>query len=60
LQLDGTALPSLALENFQELENLNESDRDKAEEAIADALGTMYAGQYLLSHSDLVERIAVF
>jgi len=43
--LDGTALPSLAPENFQELEDLglNGSDRDKAEEAIADTLGTMYA-----------------
>ncbi|KAH9967253.1 cytochrome P450 [Russula dissimulans] len=40
--LDGTALPSIALENFQELENmvLSGSDRDKAEEAISDALAT--------------------
>jgi len=42
--LNGTALPSLALENFQELENsgLSGPDRDKAEELIASALGTMY------------------
>ncbi|KAH9967250.1 cytochrome P450 [Russula dissimulans] len=43
--LDGTVLPSLALENFQELDNtgLSGSDRDKAEEAISGALATMYA-----------------
>jgi len=43
--LNGTALPSLALENFREVENLNLSgpDRDKAEETIAGALGSLYA-----------------
>ena len=53
MQIDGTALPSLALENFQELEDmgLSGSERDKAEEAISGALGTMYAGQYLLCHA---------
>jgi hypothetical protein len=53
LQLDGTVLPSLALENFQELDNtgLSGSDRDKAEEAISGALATMYAGQYLLCYA---------
>ncbi|KAH9967252.1 cytochrome P450 [Russula dissimulans] len=42
--LDGTALPSIALENFQGLDNMgmSGSDRDKAEEAISGALGTMY------------------
>ena len=46
LQLNGTAIPSLALENLQELENknLNESDHNKAEEVIAGALATMYSG----------------
>jgi hypothetical protein len=45
-QLNGTALPSLALENFQEVENLKlrGSDRDEAEEIIAGALGSIYAG----------------
>jgi hypothetical protein len=54
LQLNGTALPSLALENFQELEieGLSGFDHEKAEESIAGALGTMYAGQYLLCRSD--------
>jgi len=43
--LNGTALPSLALENFQEVENLKlrGSDRDEAEEIIAGALGSIYA-----------------
>jgi hypothetical protein len=47
-QLNGTALPSLALENLQELENLklSESDRYMAEEAIAGVLGSIYSGQY--------------
>jgi hypothetical protein len=45
-QLNGTALPSLALENFQELESmkLRGSDRDEAEEMIAGALASIYAG----------------
>ena len=45
-QLNGTALPSLALENFQEVENLKltGSDRDEAEEMIAGALASIYAG----------------
>lgn len=48
-QLNGTAPPSLALENFQEVENqkLSGSERDKAEETIAGALGTISVGEYL-------------
>jgi hypothetical protein len=48
LQLNGTARPSIALENFQEMEDLKliESDRGKAEEAVAGALGSIYAGQW--------------
>jgi hypothetical protein len=48
-QRNGTALPSLALENLQEVENRNLSgpDRDKAEETIAAALGSIYSGQCL-------------
>ena len=46
LQLKGTALPSLALENLQELDNLKLSgpDRDKAEKTIAGALASVYSG----------------
>jgi len=42
--LNGTAIPSLALENLQELEdqNLSASDHSKAEEVIACALASMY------------------
>ncbi|KAH9975189.1 cytochrome P450, partial [Russula compacta] len=42
--LSGTARPSLALENFQEMESLklSGSDRDKAEETIAGALASIY------------------
>jgi hypothetical protein len=45
-QLNGTAIPSLALENLQELEdqNLNGSDQSKAEEVIAGALASTYTG----------------
>ena len=47
LQLNGTALPSLAFENFQELDDLklNGPDRDKVEETIAGALASMYSGK---------------
>ncbi|KAI0289360.1 cytochrome P450 [Russula brevipes] len=40
----GTAVPSLALENLQEVENLKLSgpEREKAEERIAGALGSIY------------------
>jgi len=42
--LNGTAVPSLALENLQELEdqNLNGSDHNKVEEVIAGTLASMY------------------
>jgi hypothetical protein len=45
-QLNGTALPSFALESLQDLEdqNLSGSDRSKAEEIIAGALASMYSG----------------
>jgi len=44
--LNGTAVPSLALENLQELENqnLSESDHNMVEEVITGTLGSMYAG----------------
>lgn len=43
--LNGTALPSLALGNLQELENLKLSgpDRDEAEKTIAGALASVYS-----------------
>ncbi|KAI0288406.1 cytochrome P450 [Russula brevipes] len=46
---NGTAQPSLALENLQEVENrnLSEPDRNKVEETIAGALGSIYSGQTL-------------
>jgi len=42
---NGTARPSLALENLQKIENLSERERKEAasEERIAEALGSMYA-----------------
>jgi hypothetical protein len=57
-QLNGTARPSLALENLQELENLNLSgpDRNKAEEMIAGVLGSTYSGQCLPRYLELVEN----
>ena len=58
-QLDGTALPSLALKCVQEVENrkLSGSDCDMAEDTIAEALASMYTSQYLLWCSDLVEIV---
>jgi len=58
-QLDGTALPSLALECLQEVENrkLSGSDPDVAEDTVAEALASMYTGQYLLWCLDLVETV---
>jgi hypothetical protein len=58
-QLNGTALPSLALENLQELENLklSGSDRNKAEEAIAGVLGSMYSGKYPPQRFNLIETV---
>jgi hypothetical protein len=45
--LNGTAQPSLALDNLQEVESLSGSERKNAEKTIAEALATMYGGQYL-------------
>jgi hypothetical protein len=58
-QVNGTARPSLALENFQEVENLklSGSERDKAEETIVGALGSLYAGQYQPYRIDLIEIV---
>jgi hypothetical protein len=45
-QLNGTAIPSLALENLQELEgqHLSELDHNEAEKVVAGALASMYSG----------------
>jgi len=40
---NGTARPSLALENLQETEKLEGPEREKAEEVVAGALASMYA-----------------
>jgi len=59
---NGTALPSLALENLQEVENRNLSgpDRDKAEETIAGALGSLYsAGAETTSSSIMTFLVAM-
>ena len=57
LQRNGTALPSLALENFQEIENLEliGSEREKVEETIAGALGSIFVGKYLFQCLDLAK-----
>ncbi|KAI0289467.1 cytochrome P450 [Russula brevipes] len=54
--LNGTAQSSLALDSLQELENLKlvGSDRDKAEETIVGALGSIYFGQYPTTVSSLM------
>ncbi|KAH9981025.1 cytochrome P450 [Lactifluus volemus] len=41
--LNGTAQPSLALDNLQALEGLSETERRRTEQTIAEALGSMYA-----------------
>ncbi len=58
-QLHGTAVPSLALEGLQGVENqnLNESDRNKAEDIIAGALASMYSGRYLLHRIYMIEIV---
>ncbi|KAH9972642.1 cytochrome P450 [Lactifluus volemus] len=40
--LNGTAKPSLALQNLQDIETLSGSERQMAEETVAGALGSMY------------------
>lgn len=58
-KLNGTARPSLALEQFQEMENLklSGSDRDEAENTLAGALGSIYAGQCASQNSNLFEPV---
>ncbi|KAI9457532.1 cytochrome P450 [Russula earlei] len=49
--LNGTAQPSLALEGLQEMENLKGQEREKADEALAGALASMYAAGTDTVHS---------
>lgn len=51
-QKDGTARPSLALENLQHIENMRGSQRDNAEAALRGVLGSMYTGERQLHESD--------
>jgi len=44
-QVNGTARPSLALENLQETEKLQGEEREKADKVVAGALGSIYAGE---------------
>lgn len=44
-QVNGTARPSLALDNLQETEKLQGEEREKAEKVVAGALGSIYAGE---------------
>lgn len=59
MQLHGTALPSLALEYLQEVEDLklSRSDQEKAEETIAEVLASLYSGTYRGSTSDWIRRL---
>ena len=42
---DAQPRPSLALDNLQETENLQGTEREKAEEVVAKTLASMYAGE---------------
>jgi hypothetical protein len=44
-QAKGTAPPSLALDNLQEVEKMRGPERDKVEKVVAGALASMYAGK---------------
>jgi hypothetical protein len=55
-QKDGTARPSLALENLQHIENMRGPQRDNAEEVLRGVLGSMYTGERQLYGSDFHGR----
>ncbi len=44
VKINGTAQPSLVLDNLQETEKLEKAEREKAEEVIARALGSLDLG----------------
>jgi len=48
-QRNGTGVQSLASEHLQELESLGGSERQKQEEIIKVAMGSMYSGEILYS-----------
>lgn len=58
-QLNGTAQPSLALGNLQEIESskLDSSDRGEAEKTVAATLASLFSGQYLLWCMDSIDII---
>jgi len=45
---NGTACPSLALENLLEIEKMPVEERKGAEDVLAGVLGSMYAGERLI------------
>ena len=45
LQHEGTAVPSLAREHLQEMEDLNDSERQMREGIIKETLGSMFQGE---------------
>jgi hypothetical protein len=45
LQSSGTAQPSLALSNLQQMETLSHEEREKEEKALTSALGSIYGGE---------------
>jgi len=55
--LNGTAQPSLALESLQESENFDEREREKVEEGIAGALGSMYTAGVDTTTSSLMSFV---
>ncbi|KAI0274083.1 cytochrome P450 [Russula aff. rugulosa BPL654] len=57
--LNGTAQPSLALDNLQETEKLEEPERGKAEELITSALGSLYKGRWYITSVLMVFVVAV-
>jgi hypothetical protein len=48
-QRNGTAVHSLAAENLQEVENMIGSERQKQEEVVKVAVGSLYQGKALYS-----------
>jgi hypothetical protein len=57
LKLDGTARPSLALENLQKAERLGGSERVKVEQTIQETLASLYAGQSDSQSQDSTEIV---
>jgi hypothetical protein len=45
--MEGTAVPSLASEHFQDVEHLNGVERERQENIIQEALGSLFNGELL-------------